>query len=65
MNIIKKHIRINLSQFSFSALFAIFGVLSSLTAYIFLANIITELISGNSNWRFYTNKLLIIIGLFQ
>ena len=64
MSIIKKYIRINLSQFSFSILFAILGVLASLTAYIFLARIITELISNNSDWGFYLKELLIIIVLF-
>lgn len=64
MNIIKKYIKINLSQFSFSILFAVLGVLANLIAYIFLASIITELISDNSNWSFYLNKLFIIIGLF-
>ncbi|WP_329887445.1 ABC transporter ATP-binding protein [Pseudoramibacter faecis] len=64
MNIIKRYIKINLCQFSFSVLFAIFGVLASLTAYIFLARIITELISNNSDWSLYSKQLLIIIGLF-
>ena len=49
MSIIKKYVRINLSQFSFSILFAILGVLASLISYIFLARIIAELISNNSD----------------
>lgn len=64
MNIIKRYIKINLGQFSFSVLFAIFGVLASLTSYIFLARIITELIGNNLDWHFYLKELLIIIGLF-
>lgn len=64
MSIIKKYIKIKLSQFSFSILFAILGVLASLISYIFLAEIITELIKNNSDWSFYSKKLLIIIGLF-
>ena len=64
MSIIKKYIKINLSQFSFSILFAILGVLASLISYIFLARIIAELISNNSDWSFYLKQLLIIVGLF-
>lgn len=64
MSIIKKYVRINLSQFSFSILFAILGVLASLISYIFLARIIAELISNNSDWSFYLKQLLIIVGLF-
>ena len=64
MSIIKKYIRINLCQFSFSVLFALSGVLASLISYIFLARIITGLINNNSDWSFYSKKLLIIIGLF-
>ena len=64
MNLIKKYVRINLFQFSFSILFAILGVLASLISYIFLARIITELISNNSDWDFYLKQLLIIVGLF-
>lgn len=64
MNIIRQYIKKRLFQFSFSVLFAILSVLAGLISYMILASLIAELINGNSNWELYSNKLLIITGLF-
>ncbi len=64
MNIIRQYIKKRKIQFSCSILFAIFGVVAGLISYMILASLIAELINGNSNWELYSNKLLIITGLF-
>ncbi len=64
MNIIRQYIKKRKIQFSCSILFAILGVVAGLISYMILASLIAELINGNSNWELYSNKLLIITGLF-
>ena len=64
MNIIRQYIKKRLFQFSFSVLFAILSVLAGLISYMILASLIAELINRNLNWELYSNKLLIIAGMF-
>ena len=52
------------SYFGGSILLAILGVAASFVPYLVIADIVKELIAGNTDWNYYLGKLLIIAALW-
>ena len=63
MSLLKKYIAQNKTGYFFSVLFAILGVVAGLFTYVLLSQMIVALISGNTDFAFYTKAVLSILGL--